>query len=73
MSTLSEKIQAVIKTLEMLTITATYDNLNKMLGCLQTLIEIRDDLKKEQEIKTGEEPIGNEETNGGAGQWGQLR
>ena len=37
-----EKIQAVINTLEKLTIPATYDNVNMMLGVYQTLIEVRD-------------------------------
>ena len=37
-----EKIQAVINTLEQLMIPATYDNVNRMLGVYQALIEIRD-------------------------------
>lgn len=37
-----EKIQAVINTLEKLMIPATYDNVNRMLGVYQTLIEVRD-------------------------------
>ena len=37
-----EKIQAVINTLEQITIPATFDNVNRMLGVYQTLIEVRD-------------------------------
>ena len=37
-----EKIQAVINTLEQLMIPATYDNVNRMLGVYQALIEVRD-------------------------------
>ena len=44
-----EKIQAVINTLEQLMIQATYDNVNRMLGIYQTLIEIRD--TKTEEVK----------------------
>ena len=44
-----EKIQAVINTLEQLMIPATYDNVNRLLGIYQTLIEIRD--TKTEEVK----------------------
>ena len=44
-----EKIQAVINTLEQMMIPATYDNVNRMLGIYQTLIEIRD--TKTEEVK----------------------
>ena len=37
-----EKIQAVINTLEYVMIPATFDNVNRMLGVYQTLIEVRD-------------------------------
>lgn len=37
-----EKIQAVINTLEQLMIPATFDNVNRILGIYQTLVEIRD-------------------------------
>lgn len=37
-----EKIQAVINTLEQIMIPATFDNVNKMLGIYQTMIEVRD-------------------------------
>lgn len=48
------KVQAVINTLESLNIPATYDNMNKLLGCLQVLAEVRDAISKE------EEPDGND-------------
>ena len=38
----NEKIQAVINTLAEIMIPATYDNVNRMLGVYQTLIEVRD-------------------------------
>ena len=41
----AEKIQAVINTLELMTVPATYDNVNKMLGIYRTLMEVRDDLR----------------------------
>lgn len=44
-----EKIQAVINTLEQMMIPATYDNVNRMLGIYQALIEIRD--TKTEEVK----------------------
>lgn len=43
----SEKIQAVINTLEQLMIPATFNNVNRMLGIYQTLAEIRDGKQKE--------------------------
>ena len=45
----AEKLQAVINTLEQMMIPATYDNVNRMLGIYQTLIEIRD--TKTEEVK----------------------
>lgn len=42
-------IQAVIRTLEGLDIKSTYSNMDKLLGCMQTLEKIRDELK---EVKT---------------------
>ena len=42
-----EKIQAVLNTLEQMMIPATYDNVNRMLGVYQTLVEIRDKKPKE--------------------------
>jgi len=43
----ADKIQAVINTLEGLDIKSTYENMNKILGCMQVLAGIRDELGKE--------------------------
>ena len=48
-----EKIQAVINTLEKLMIPATYDNVNRMLGVYQTLIEVRDSKPEEAVTEDG--------------------
>lgn len=39
-------IQAVISTLEGLDIKSTYENMDRLLGCMQTLKKIRDELKE---------------------------
>ena len=44
MKELSEKIQMVINTLEGLDIKSTFDNMNRLLGSIQALAEIRDAL-----------------------------
>lgn len=46
-------IQAVINTLEKLDIKATYDNMDKLLGCLQLLMKVRDGLNAPAEVKDG--------------------
>ena len=46
-----EKIQAVINTMEKLTIPATYDNVNRMLGIYQTLMEVRDSKPEEKAVE----------------------
>lgn len=55
----AEKIQAVINTLETLTIPATFDNVNRLLGIYKTLGEIRDRLAAAPEIALTEEAAGN--------------
>ena len=45
MNEMADKIQLVMNTIEQMNITATYDNMNRLLGCLQTLAGIRDDLR----------------------------
>lgn len=50
MEELTNKIQAVINTLEGLDIKSTFDNMNKLLGCQQTLADVRDELKR-REVK----------------------
>ena len=48
---LKQDIQNVISTLEGLDIKATYDNMNRLLGCMQVLANVRDALKTE--VKDG--------------------
>ena len=45
----SIQIQNVITTLEGLEIKATYNNMDRLLGCMQVLAKIRDELR---EVKT---------------------
>ena len=49
------RIQSVINTLEGLDIRSTYENMDRLLGCLQVLAKIRDDLK-EKEAKADGNP-----------------
>ena len=52
MKDLAVKIQLVINTLQALEIKATVENMNHLMGCLQTLADIREALPKEEpEIK----------------------
>ena len=44
---LAENVQIVINTLEQLNIQATQDNLNKLLGSIQLLTQIRNELAGE--------------------------
>lgn len=55
MDELSTKIQAVINTLETLEIPATYNNVNRMLGIYNTLVEVRDSLKEREKTAEGGE------------------
>ena len=48
---LKQDIQNVITTLEGLDIKSTYDNMNRLLGCMQVLANVRDALKTE--VKDG--------------------
>ena len=41
----ADKIQLVMNTLETLTLTGSYENMNKMMGIYATLAEVRDALK----------------------------
>jgi len=49
----SEELQKVINTLELLDIRPTYDNMSKLLGCMQVLAEVRDDIKKQEVVVDG--------------------
>ena len=44
----AEKIQLVMNTLETLTLTGAYENMNKMMGIYATLAEVRDALKADE-------------------------
>lgn len=45
----AEKIQLVMNTIELITIPATYDNVNRITGIYNTLAEVRNDLQKPAE------------------------
>lgn len=54
----ANELQRVIDTLSSLNIVSTYNNMNKLLGCLQVLANIRDVVKERkadtlQEVKDG--------------------
>lgn len=49
------KIQAVLNTLETLSMPMTYDNCNKMLGIYRTLMDVRDDEHEREEQEHGAE------------------
>ena len=57
MENLVSKLHAVINTLERMKIDSTYDNVNKMLGIYQTLLEVIGELNNQKavEIKPKEE------------------
>ena len=44
-------IQNVISTLQGLEIKSTYGNMDRLLGCIQLLSKIRDELRKQPEVK----------------------
>lgn len=46
MKEMAQDINNIIGTLESLNIPATFDNMNKLLGCLQLLAKIRDNLSR---------------------------
>ena len=43
------KIQAVINTLQSLNIPATMENMGKLMGCIQILDEVKNDLNRKEE------------------------
>lgn len=45
-----ERIQAVISTLNQITVSG-YDNMNRLLGCMQTLTQIKDELSADGDNK----------------------
>ena len=44
MKHIADDLQKIINTIEGLDIKSTYDNMNRLLGCLQLLIKDRDEL-----------------------------
>jgi len=46
MKELAVEIQKVLNTLECLDIKPTYDNMNRLLGCMQVLASVRDKLEE---------------------------
>ena len=51
----AESIQRVENTLAQITIPATYENVNRMLGIYQTLEEVKSDLVKKAGVEDGRE------------------
>ena len=47
---LANRVQMVMNTLEQLDIKANYDTMNKLLGCLQALAKVRDELIRQQAV-----------------------
>ena len=53
----AEKIQAVLNTLETVMIPATADNLTRLTGIYNTLIEVREDLARPSAGEDGEKNV----------------
>jgi len=51
----AEKIQAVLNTLELIEVKATYDNMNRILGIHKMLMNVRDDLDRPVKAAEAEE------------------
>lgn len=51
--TTADMVQAVINTLQGLDIKTTYENMDKLLGCLQMLAKVRDRLNAPTEVNDG--------------------
>ena len=49
----ADMVQAVINTLSNLDIKSTYENMDKLLGCLQMLAKVRDRLNAPAEVQDG--------------------
>ena len=60
MNGLAEKIQVVMNTIQDLDIKSTFDNMNHLMGVLQTLASIRDELKDIPVLEVSED--GNADT-----------
>ena len=46
----ADKIQMVINTIEKLSMPSTIDNINRLIGIYQNLLQIRDELAKQEEV-----------------------
>ena len=55
MNDLAEKIQVVMNTIQALDIKSTFDNMNHLMGALQTLASIRDELKDVPVLEVSED------------------
>lgn len=60
MNDLAEKIQVVMNTIQDLDIKSTFDNMNHLMGVLQALASIRDELKDVPVLEVSED--GNADT-----------
>lgn len=57
---LAAKLQAVINTLELLKMPASYENVNYLMGIYKTLAEVRDALKNAEDISFNIAPAAEE-------------
>ena len=55
MNDLAEKIQIVMNTIQDLDIKSTFDNMNHLMGVLQALASIRDELKDVPVLEVSED------------------
>ena len=65
MDELANKIQIVINTIQDIDIKATFDNMNRLMGALQTLTQIRDELGKQEKPVLKVAKIKKEDTENG--------
>ena len=56
MEELAKKIQIVMNTLQTMEIQATFNNMNKLMGSLRDLAQVRDELEKIQKEEKDEQP-----------------
>jgi uncharacterized coiled-coil DUF342 family protein len=47
----AEKIQIVINTIQDLEIKSTFDNMNRLMGAIQTLAALRDELNRQAHVQ----------------------
>lgn len=60
----ADRIQLVIDTLQQIELKASYDNMNHLLGCLQTLAEIRDNVREIEERQAQNNNVNVDVING---------